>query len=54
LSPEYVASEVIHLIGKGSQSKIVGRSGIIMELISRLLPSHFLIRMWSFLMKSYR
>ena len=54
LDPDLVASDIISLIGKGSRNVVIGRSGKLMHLASRILPVSMQIKLWEYLMRKMR
>jgi short-subunit dehydrogenase len=54
LSPESVASIIVNKIGKGSRTIIIGRSGKMMSLLSRITPTKIRIKLWEHFMRKMR
>ena len=54
LEPSFVASKIISQVGKGSKSIIIGRSGKIMALLSKILPRKTQIKLWKHMIKKMR
>ncbi|MCE5231256.1 SDR family NAD(P)-dependent oxidoreductase [bacterium] len=54
LKPEQVASAIVRRIGKGSRTFIIGRSGLAMMLVGRMLPKAIQVRLWQRLMTKMR
>ena len=54
LDPDLVASRIVSLIGKGSRNVVIGRSGKLMHLASRILPVNMQIKLWEYLMRKMR
>jgi short-subunit dehydrogenase/SAM-dependent methyltransferase/dTDP-4-dehydrorhamnose reductase len=54
LTPEIVASEILKAIATQKELIIIGKSGKMMELLSRILPRAFQARLWAYLMAKMR
>ena len=54
LSPDYVASVIVRLIGRGSSVHIIGLSGKMMNIVGRILPMRVQVTLWEKLMRSMR
>jgi short-subunit dehydrogenase len=54
LSPDLVAKQILKAISTQRELVIIGKSGKIMELLSRILPRLFQARLWAYLMTKMR
>jgi short-subunit dehydrogenase/SAM-dependent methyltransferase len=54
LSPDYIALQIIHRIGKGSGSIVIGRSGKIMAVFSKCMPKKVQFWFWELAMSKMR
>ncbi len=54
LTPDMVAEQILRAISTQKELVIIGKSGKIMELLSRMLPRLFQARLWAYLMTKMR
>ena len=54
LDPNDVAGEILGLVGHGSRTHIMGRSGRVMSLMARVLPRRYQADLWRRLMSQMR
>ena len=54
LTPESVATEILNAVATQKEVVIIGRSGKMMELLSRLLPRTIQAKFWGYLMNKMR
>ena len=54
LDPNDVAGEILRCIGRGSRTHIIGRTGKMMNLLSRILPRRCQAPLWKHLMNRMR
>jgi short-subunit dehydrogenase len=54
LSPDFVANSILSTIGKGSKTIVIGKNGIGMNIMARILPRILNQNLWGYLMYKMR